>query len=229
VANVRKGDFTWLAGLLLIAFLLLYPATHELFVRLTKGYPYIMGFVKVAILATMGELLTLRIITGKWRQPFGLPYRAFVWGLLGTSFVLVFEIFASGTMVAINKGLLPSGAGVVAQVLPALFTSAAMNLVFAPTMMAFHRITDTYIDLAQGTPGKLGQVTLQAVVTQINWHNFIGFVIIKTIPLFWIPAHTITFLLPPEYRVLMAALLSIALGVILSFAKKTSKSSLNVT
>jgi hypothetical protein len=44
----------------------------------------------------------------------------------------------------------------------------------------------------------------------------------KTIPLFWIPAHTITFSLPPEYRVLMASFLSIALGGILAFAKRRS-------
>lgn len=35
---------------------------------------------------------------------------------------------------------------------------------------------------------------------------------------FWIPAHTITFLLPPDYQVLFAALLGIALGTILAIA-----------
>ncbi|MCX7905011.1 MAG: Mpv17/PMP22 family protein, partial [Caloramator sp.] len=49
---------------------------------------------------------------------------------------------------------------------------------------------------------------------------FISFVVLKTIPFFWIPAHTITFLLPSEYRVLMASFLSIALGAILSLAKR---------
>jgi hypothetical protein len=38
----------------------------------------------------------------------------------------------------------------------------------------------------------------------------------KTIPFFWYPAHTITFLLPSEQRVLFAALLGIALGVLLA-------------
>jgi hypothetical protein len=45
-----------------------------------------------------------------------------------------------------------------------------------------------------------------------------GFVFKKTIPFFWIPAHTITFLLPPELRVLFAAALGIVLGVILALA-----------
>ena len=42
----------------------------------------------------------------------------------------------------------------------------------------------------------------------------------KTIPCFWIPAHTITFLLPENYRILSAGFLSIALGLILTLAKK---------
>jgi hypothetical protein len=36
----------------------------------------------------------------------------------------------------------------------------------------------------------------------------------KAILLFWIPAHTITFLAPEEYLVVIAALLSIALGLL---------------
>ena len=55
--------------------------------------------------------------------------------------------------------------------------------------------------------------------------GFVSFVLMKTIPIFWIPAHTITFLLPSEYRVLSAAFLSIALGAILAFAKKKKISS----
>jgi hypothetical protein len=50
---------------------------------------------------------------------------------------------------------------------------------------------------------------------------------VKTIPIFWIPAHTITFLLPSEYRVLSAAFLSIALGTILAFAKKSDSLKIN--
>ncbi len=42
----------------------------------------------------------------------------------------------------------------------------------------------------------------------------------KTIPLFWIPAHTITFLLPEEFRVLFAAVLSVMLGVLLSLGSR---------
>ncbi len=53
----------------------------------------------------------------------------------------------------------------------------------------------------------------------MDWHGFVSFTLFKTIPLFWIPAHTLTFLLPPEYQVIAAAALSIALGIILSLRK----------
>lgn len=45
----------------------------------------------------------------------------------------------------------------------------------------------------------------------------------KTIPLFWFPAHTITFLLPGTWQVLFAAVLGVALGVILALANNTKK------
>ena len=95
-----------------------------------------------------------------------------------------------------------------------------MNLTFAPTFMAFHRYTDTYIDLS--FEGKKN-ITPSDVVSRIDWNGFVSFVLLKTIPFFWIPAHTVTFMLPPEYRVLTAAMLSIALGILLSLGKLKSK------
>jgi hypothetical protein len=116
-----------------------------------------------------------------------------------------------------KKGLLPSSHSLF---LSAFFTSLFMNLIFAPTFMALHRITDTYIDLGEGKWSKICKVKLKDVTDKIDWYGFISFVVLKTIPLFWIPAHTITFMLPSEYRVLMASFLSIALGGILAFAKR---------
>ena len=52
-------------------------------------------------------------------------------------------------------------------------------------------------------------------IKEINWDQFIRVIVFKTIPLFWIPAHTITFLMPIEYRVIFAAILGIFLGLIL--------------
>lgn len=217
---MKKGDLLWTAVLAAFVSVLLVPVTREAFVAATRAYPYLMGFAKVGILATMGELLAVRIVRGDWARPVGLWLRALVWGLLGMSFVLTFEVFGAGAAVAASKGLLPSFGGFGGQLVSALLTSTIINLCFAPTMMALHRVTDTYIDLADGRFGALPGVRLADVVGRIDWYTFVSFVVVRTVPIFWIPAHTVTFMLPGEYRVLNSALLSIALGAILSFAKR---------
>lgn len=219
---MKGKDILWLMALLLIAFILIFPLTHALFITATKLHPYIMGFIKVSILASLGELLAIRISKGDYRKPNGFIYRFIIWGFLGMAFVLVFDLFASGVQAAMNKGLLPcpTNGTMLYTFVFALLTSTLMNLIFGPTFMALHRITDTYIDLGNGLYTSIAKVKLVQVIKAIDWNNFIGFVVLRTIPLFWIPAHTITFILPSEYRVLVAAFLSIALGAILSLSKR---------
>ena len=221
---MKKGDFIWILALLGIGTILMIPTTHVLFISLTKTHPYIMGFLKVAILAMMGELLALRILYGYWVKPVGTFWRMVIWGLFGMAFALVFPLFDAGVKTVIEAGLLPSfGGGTYSIVSTALFISALMNLIFAPTFMGLHRITDTYIELCHGKIENLKNVSLPQVVDQIDWKGLVGFVFVKTIPLFWIPAHTVTFLLPSEYRVLLASFLSIALGAILAYSKRKKR------
>lgn len=213
---MKKEDFLWILTLALFVLFLIYPSTHALFISATNSHPYLVGFAKFAILATMGELLARRLVVGHWEKPGGLLFRAVVWGFLGMLIVIIFSIYATGVKAAMQAHLLPFQGSSLAF---AFFTSAIMNTTFAPTMMGFHRLTDTYIDLKLS--GK-SNITLSDVAGAVDWRSFVSFVCVKTIPFFWIPAHTITFFLPAEYRVLMAAMLSIALGAILSFAKKKS-------
>lgn len=212
--KLKKGDLIW--GLVLasvVAFISI-PATHEVFMNFTAAHPYISGFIKFAILATLGELLAVRITTKGWdRLPKGIIYRALIWGLLGMLIVLVFEIYGSGVKGAQSKGLLLEGGGIIF----ALQVSVLLNTTFAPVLMGTHKMTDTYIDLKYQNPKE--KITIGRIVRTIDWESFFSFVIFKTLPFFWIPAHTITFMLPPEYKVLFAASLSLALGLILAVAK----------
>ena len=219
---MKKKDLIWIGTLLIIAFLLAYPTTNEIYTAANKAHPYILGFVKVSILATMGEILALRIVVGDYKKPVGLIYKFIVWGFLGMGFVIAFDLFANGVTGSMKKGLLPSGAADTfsAKLLFAFFTSSAMNLIFGPTFMCLHRLTDTFIDLGEGQFSKIKKVKLKAVTDKIDWYGFMSFVVFKTIPIFWIPAHTVTFLLPGEYRVLVAAFLSLALGIILAYSKR---------
>ena len=53
---------------------------------------------------------------------------------------------------------------------------------------------------------------------QIDWNTHYGFVLKRTIILFWVPAQTVNFLMPEQFRVLIAAIYGIILGIILAFA-----------
>ena len=123
------------------------------------------------------------------------------------------KIYPNGVSALMTSGLLPGENSVF---LRALFTSITMNLTFGPTFMAVHKCTDKWLELRAEKKGKVG---LRNIITGIDWYGFVSFTLFKTVPLFWIPAHTITFLLPSSYQVIMAASLSVALGIFLSLKK----------
>ena len=212
----KAGDLLWGLCLAGIIALLAVPATREGLVSLTNAHPFLLGFAKFAILATMGELLSIRILSGGWKKPKGMLAKAVVWGLIGMIIVLVFAIYSRGVAGAVAAGLLRVGRGTPAKLLTAFLISLSMNLSFAPVFMAAHRLSDTYIDLR--VEGK--RPNLDELLLAIDWKGFFRIVLLVTIPAFWVPAHTVTFLLPPDFRVLAAALLSLALGVILAFARR---------
>lgn len=211
---MKKGDFLWFAALAACVFYIVSPMTNAMFLAQTTAHPYIGGFVKFAILSTMGELLAIRLVSGNWKKPAGLIWRVLIWGLIGMLITLIFKLFAFGVAACLSSGYLPGGDSNLAF---AFFTSALMNIFFAPVFMAMHKMTDAYLDLKYRD--SIANPSYDQVLLEADWMTFAKFVIVKTIPFFWIPAHTITFLMPGEYRIVMAAFLSIALGGILAFAK----------
>ncbi len=206
----------WIFTLGVVVAVLSIPESREVFKELTRAYPYTMGFFKIALLGTMGELLGGRIVTGAWRLAgIRLQQRILVWGFLGWVFTAVFPLFSFGVDGLLVAGLLPGAGSVLAA---AFFKSCFMNLIFAFPMMVFHRVTDNLIER-----GELFSVwPLVDVYTSIDWRNMLRIVGAACV-WFWIPAHTVTFLLPPEFRVVSAALLAVVLGAILGFAKKRAQ------
>ncbi len=214
---MKKSDLLFLVSLFLIALFFVLDSTREVFESLVKSHPYILGFIKFAILASMGELLAIRIVKGEYKKPIGFTYKVIVWGFIGVIITLMFNVFAGGVIFAMKKGILPFKDSSLAF---AFFTSLIMNLFFAPTFMGLHKYTDAFIELRcnnKKTP------KVKEVVEYIDWQGFVGFVLLKTIPFFWVPIHTITFLMPPEYRVVIAAGLSLVLGLILAFSSMSKK------
>lgn len=197
----------------------------------TLSTPYLMAFVKFFILASMGELLGHRLKSGEYLpKGFGLIPHAVVWGVLGVFIAYAMTIFAVGTPRLVEtlgcEGVVSAmGEGLTAKHLLASFSiSVAMNCIFAPLFMTFHKITDLHISHYNGSMKSLIRpIPMGKMLTEMNWNVQWNFVFKKTIPFFWIPAHTITFMLPPAYRVLMAAALGVALGVFLSVASIMGK------
>ena len=212
-------------------FLILLCANLDAFITVTKAFPYFTSFLKFAVLATFGECIGLRISTGDYNRPgFGILPKALVWGLLGMGIKMAFTIFAAGAPAVLGElGLhitadtLKSG-DFFPRLLAAFCVSATINSIFAPLFMTMHKVTDLHIAETGGTiRGFLAPIPVGRLLKEINWDVMWGFVFKKTLPCFWVPAHTITFMLPPYFKVVFAALLGIVLGVILALAS-TKKS-----
>ena len=241
---MKKGDWILIACVAVVAALFAIPQTHaaEGFNWATANHPYIMAFFKFAILATLGEMLALRIRKGVYNEPgFGVAPRMIVWGFLGMAIAMAMVIFKTGVpafLGSVADALTGNGghAAAYATVFKAseltwgklgiaFAVSVLMNSIFAPVMMTFHKCTDIHITDNGGTVrGLFRPIKMREIFRErINWDVQWNLVIKKTIPLFWFPAHTITFILPPTLQVLFAALLGVALGLILALAGGSKK------
>ena len=241
---MKKADWILILCVAVVAALFAIPQTHcaEGFNWATAHHPYIMAFFKVASLATLGEMLALRIREGVYnKKGFGVAPRMIVWGFLGMAIAMSMVIFKSGVPVFLGTvaDALKGGGTHVAtytavfkateltwgKVGIAFAVSVLMNSIFAPVMMTFHKCTDIHITDNGGTvAGLFRPMKMREIISKkVNWDVQWNLVIKKTIPLFWFPMHTITFILPANLQVLFAALLGVALGLILALAGGSKK------
>jgi hypothetical protein len=205
------------------------PELYAWYKTFNAEHAMIMAFLKFGILATLGEMLGCRISTGNYTTPtFGALPRMVVWGLLGMAISMAMTVFSNGIPAFIGS---MGGESLVeafkadgfawGKLVVALSISVMMNTFFAPVFMTFHKITDTHIAENGGSIKALFKpIDMRRHIVELNWDRQWSFIFKKTIPLFWYPAHTITFMLPGELRVLFAALLGVALGVILAIGAR---------
>jgi hypothetical protein len=230
---IKKQDIIfWTALILLFLPFFVSSKVYETYTVFNHDHGFITAFIKFAILATTGELIGLRIKTGSYlKSGFGVLPRAVVWGSLGVTIKFAFIIFASGTPHFMEYMGMHDAAAIFTSTLTfkklviAFTISSSMNLIYAPVMMTLHKITDTHILNTGGTmKGFLTPIPFARILQNLDWNVQWNFVFKKTIPFFWIPAHTITFLLPSDFRVLFAAVLGIVLGIILAIANQKKRS-----
>lgn len=226
---MKKQDIAFICAVLAIflPFALSEPL-YEAYEKFNSAHGMAAAFIKFAVLSTMGEMLGARISSGNYYyKGFGLISKMAVWGILGMGINMAMIIFSNGVPAFLeymgleNAGSLLAGPMCWQKILTAFCVSVAMNSIFAPVFMTLHKICDMHIaDCGGSALSLIKPWGMNDLFSRIDWKIQWGFVFKRTIPLFWFPAHTVTFLLPPSGRVLCAALLGVVLGVILSLAAR---------
>ncbi len=169
------------------------------YINFVLANPLLSAAIQFAVLGTLGELISFSFIKKKLALPcsFGqLVAKIFAWALLGIIIKYGFAGMKGFTLALLDHHLLPqlfaTGIGW------AFAVSVLTNIFFGPQMMFFHRLEDNLI---------MGEKNYQGMS-----------VALKTLLWFWIPAHTVTFSLPVEYQIGLAAMWGMVLGIILGYS-----------
>ena len=231
---MKKSDlFILLLFVLLFLPFLVFPEIYHAYYRFNANHGYLMSFAEFAILSTFGDILGLRIKTGSYIQKgFGYIPRALLWGFIGICIKMGFVIFGNGAPEMLASFgihfptavpaavLLESGFSWI-KLLAAFSVGITINIFYAPVFMAFYKIIELHIKENDGTlRGFFTPVKFGKHFTEMDWHSYWHFILKKTLPFFWIPAQTLNFMFPEEFRILVAASFSIILGILLSVAGK---------
>lgn len=199
---------------------------QDLYMSGTLEYPFVAGFCKFALLATLGECVAQRILHGSYvPKGFGLWPKAVVWGLLGIAIAASFSIFYNGAPAMLAASGITWAPEIMhgplcwQKVFVAFIISFSMNVMFGPALMVAHKLADMHIKACGGSLSVFWtKPNVVEYLKTLDWNSMWKFVLCITIPFFWIPAHTMVFLLPGVFRILVAAILGALLGLILAFA-----------
>lgn len=172
------------------------------YIDLVTAYPIYSAMIQFAILGTLGDVFS------KWMQKgeIYVPYRFTIivlkmleWALIAVTIKYAFVGYQGFVNSLISHGLLPE-LGLFGR---AFTVSVTMNLQYGLFLVIFHRFLDNLI------------------AKQNNWKNIDKGMF--SLIWFWIPAHTITFMLDKPYQIGLAAIWSVVLGFILGYYNRESK------
>lgn len=168
------------------------------YVAWVAANPWQSAAVQFAVLGTLGEVVAASVrrrVPALPCTPVQLALKVVAWALLGLVIKAGFTGMRGFTEALVAHGVLP--AWCAAGLGHALALSVLTNVFFGPQMMAFHRWEDNLI------LGRRGWAGLGTAVRTLAW--------------FWIPAHTVTFSLPRDYQIGLAAVWGLVLGIILGW------------
>jgi len=166
------------------------------YIEFVKLNPIVSAVIQFAVLGTLGEVISKWMIRRKVYSPFTLQltfWKVVVWSILAVCIKYAFVGFNGFVDVLVEHSLLPE----LNNFTRAFAVSVLMNLQFGPFLVLFHRILDNLYTRESNWSG------INKALMSLLW--------------FWIPAHTITFMLPKEFQIGLAAIWSLALGIILGY------------
>jgi len=166
------------------------------YIELVKAHPILTAIVQFAILGTLGEIISKWIVQKSFKYPFSFAltlWKMVVWSILAVGIKYAFVGINGFVIALMEHGLLPLMEN--GSIGFAFAKSVLVNLQFGLFLVIFHRVLDNL------------------VLKVKNWKNLDKGML--SLLWFWIPAHTVTFSLPPDYQIGLAALWSVALGFIL--------------
>jgi len=166
------------------------------YLSFVSAYPIVSAMIQFAILGTFGEIVSKWMIRKSFKYPFSFLltlWKMVVWAVLAVCIKYAFKGYIGFVEYLMRHGYLPE----LSKLGFAFCLSAMMNLQFGLFLVLFHRVLDNLPEKHK------------------NWKNLDkGF---YSLLWFWIPAHTLTFMLPDIYRIGLASLWSVFLGLILGF------------
>jgi hypothetical protein len=166
------------------------------YIELVTAQPIITAIIQFAVLGTLGDTISYWIVERRIFSPYDfktLILKIIEWSILAAMIKYAFIGFHGFVESLIDNNYLPQLEGIG----KSFAISTSMNLQFGPLLVITHRLMDNLI------AGKQNWKNLDKGFYSLLW--------------FWIPAHTVTFILPKEFQIGLAALWSLALGIILGF------------
>ena len=161
--------------------------------------PFLLAMIQFAVLGSFGEVVAL-IIKKEKIKVFRFLYSAVVWSVLGVLIKFVFTGFSGFVYELVKNGIVPDNL-FIKSFLKSFFT----NWLFGPWLIIIHRVLDSII---------LGKVDLSWQKLKKSMFSLVWF---------WLGAHTVTFMLSPQWQMTLAAAWSFVLGLLLSIFSSKDK------
>lgn len=175
------------------------------YIELVKAYPIYSAMIQFAVLGTLGDIISKWMQQGKIFLPYKwtiIVLKMIEWAVIAITIKYAFVGFQGFVDSLIEHQLVPE----LCKFGRAFTVSATMNLQYGLFLVVFHRFLDNLI------------------ARQKNWKNIDKGML--SLVWFWIPAHTVTFMLDKPYQIGLAAIWSVVLGIILGFYNRESSTAL---